>query len=682
MFKRFCSILYGLFLISCRTPVESIVSYDSKNFPTLNFEINNNQAYTDNPLITVNILGELNDITSYRLFSDNQCSQAEWVPLVNQLNLSLEETEGNHFISLQVRSKLNFESPCITKSIYLDQSPPLFAGLPLSVTQAYFKLIDRSPLINWGAAIDAGSGVAFYKMAIGSSPGAADIMGWTNIGLETSYQATGLTLNTGLTYHISLRAVDNLAFESVVQSSQWVVDATAPPSVSQLRHYSSTNLTVVPTVTWDHVTDTGSGLDYYEIALGSAPGETNIKAWQNIGDINSYTYTGLNMSQGGQFFPSVRAVDRAGNRSALTTSAGWRAISKWVRRVRDVVSAPFFEKTLLLEDGSQLTVGALSGRLVTKVTSQNSYDLQFEANFVESAFVGSYSSSILIQETGHLVIGGHFNSFNGVTQNNIIRLNSNGTIDTSFNSGIGFNGSVSTIQKFRENELLIGGSFSSYQGFNSKGLMALNSNGSRSTNFNVGDGFMPTDVKEVLVTKSGLIYVGGGFTTYNSTPATRIVRLFADGSRDLSFQLQFNGIVQVLSLDSQGRIYVGGGFNYDGIANRRLVRLTSEGEIDTTFNLSLTFEGGGYQVLALAHQEDGRILVGGSFSTVQGLNYSKLVRLNENGSVDTTFNIDNGFQALDAVYGITILPNNKILVDGQINPPAGQILYPGNLIEW
>ncbi|PYT01803.1 MAG: hypothetical protein DMF63_02890 [Acidobacteria bacterium] len=66
---------------------------------------------------------------------------------------------------------------------------------------------------------------------------------------------------------------------------------------------------------------------------------------------------------------------------------------------------------------------------------------------------------------------------------------------------------------------------------------------------------------------------------------------------------------------------------------------------------------------------DGKILVGGDFTEVQGYAASGLARLNADGSVDTSFNAPDFFSSLgigNAVYAIAIQPDGKILVGGQI----------------
>ena len=73
-------------------------------------------------------------------------------------------------------------------------------------------------------------------------------------------------------------------------------------------------------------------------------------------------------------------------------------------------------------------------------------------------------SAIATQTDGKILVGGSFTSYKGVTENRIIRLNSDGTKDNSFNTGTGFDATVYTIEIQADGKILVGGNFSSYNG--------------------------------------------------------------------------------------------------------------------------------------------------------------------------------------------------------------------------
>ena len=78
-----------------------------------------------------------------------------------------------------------------------------------------------------------------------------------------------------------------------------------------------------------------------------------------------------------------------------------------------------------------------------------------------------------------------------------------------------------------------------------------------------------------------------------------------------------------------------------------------------TFDIGTGFDN---TVRVIDIQPDGKILVGGDFTKYNGTSRNRIVRLNSNGSIDTSFNIGTGFN--DDVWTIDIQPDGKILVGG------------------
>src|SRR5262249_15217166 len=123
------------------------------------------------------------------------------------------------------------------------------------------------------------------------------------------------------------------------------------------------------------------------------------------------------------------------------------------------------------------------------------------------------------------------------------------------------------------------------------------------------------------------------------------------GSPDNTFDIGagFNGDVHALALQSDGSILVGGDFSAaEGVARNRIARLNSDGELDIKFSSGTGGANG--SVRALTVQSDGGILVGGMFTTFNGVNQSYLARLNYNGALDSSFNLGTGPDA--PVYAV------------------------------
>jgi beta-propeller uncharacterized protein DUF5122 len=146
---------------------------------------------------------------------------------------------------------------------------------------------------------------------------------------------------------------------------------------------------------------------------------------------------------------------------------------------------------------------------------------------------------------------------------------------------------------------------------------------------------------------SGDVYVGGDFTTYSGAQAIRIVRLNANGTIDPAFAtgFGFNGSVQniVPAGTLSGNVYVGGDFTtYNGIQETRIVRLNANGSFDPAFATATGFNNTVYSIAPVG-DGSGDLYVGGAFSTYNGVVVNNLVRLNADGTVDPALVMGAGF---------------------------------------
>ncbi len=282
-------------------------------------------------------------------------------------------------------------------------------------------------------------------------------------------------------------------------------------------------------------------------------------------------------------------------------------------------------------------------------------------------------NAIVVQPDGKIIVGGNFTSYNGKTENRIIRLNSNGTKDDTFVTGKAFSGLNSFVHCMAlqsDGKILVGGNFAGYNGTNAYRIIRLNSNGSVDTIFNniTGGGFNKnSNVYSIALQSDGKILVGGDFTTYQgSIAANRIIRLNADGSKDTNFDtgastfLGFDNTVRSIVVQNDGKILVGGDFTkYRGSNANYITRLNTNGLIDETFN---TLAGFNNTVRSIALQSDGKILVGGLFTTYKGVTENRIIRLNNDGSKDADFVTNAGFNY--GVHTMSVQNNGKILVGG------------------
>ncbi|WP_051220613.1 T9SS type A sorting domain-containing protein [Flavobacterium filum] len=277
--------------------------------------------------------------------------------------------------------------------------------------------------------------------------------------------------------------------------------------------------------------------------------------------------------------------------------------------------------------------------------------------------------SIETQNDGKILVGGYFTSFNGSTENSIIRLNADGTKDTSFNPGAGFNNTVNTITIQTDGKILVGGYFTSFNGETENRIIRLNADGSKDTSFNSGTGFNNT-VNTITTQPDGTILVGGSFTSFKGATENRIIRLNANGNKDTSFNvgIGFNSVVMSISIKSDGKILVGGNFtSFNGAIINRIINLNTNGAKNASFNTEIGFKGG---VFTIATQTDGKILVGGGFTAYKEKTENKIIRLNTDGTKDNSFNTGTGFGPINT--------NNDILsVSEIVTQPEGKILVGG-----
>ncbi len=333
----------------------------------------------------------------------------------------------------------------------------------------------------------------------------------------------------------------------------------------------------------------------------------------------------------------------------------------------------YVTSTVTQTDGKILVVGAFenyNGTLAKSIIRLNP-DGSIDTSFITgTGFVGT-AATIAIQSDGKILVGGEYSSYNGTSVIRIIRLNSDGSIDTSFVTGTGFNGMVEEITVQSDGKILVGGAFQGLiQGTSANRIIRLNSDGSVDASFVTGTGF-DGEVYEIIVQSDGKIVVGGGFVNYNGTNAEKIIRLNSDGSRDTSFVIGtgFNGDIYSIGIQTDGKIVIGGGFGiYNGTSANNIIRLNSDGSIDTSFVIGSGMVG---QVTSVAIQTDGKLLVGGQFDSYNGTSANKIIQLNSDGSVDTSFVSGTGFSGGKDVGGIIIQSNGSIIIIGSFTTYNG-----------
>ncbi len=272
-----------------------------------------------------------------------------------------------------------------------------------------------------------------------------------------------------------------------------------------------------------------------------------------------------------------------------------------------------------------------------------------------------------VQPDGRLLIVGDFASVNGVARGGLARLLPDGALDDSFLQGwAGANRGAYTLALQSDGKVVIGGDLDTFNGIARKGIARVNADGALDESFAPILGGKARAVYSLALQSDGKILIGGSFTSINGLARTNLARLNPDGSSDSSFVGSVSGGssdgVEVLVLQPDGRIVIGGFFSVvNGVSRNRIARLHSDGSLDTSFLNGLS--GGDQVVWAIAVQSDGKVVVGGGFESFNGVARKYLARLNVNGSLDPTF-LAGLAGPSGGVDCLALQSDGKILVSG------------------
>lgn len=340
---------------------------------------------------------------------------------------------------------------------------------------------------------------------------------------------------------------------------------------------------------------------------------------------------------------------------------------------------------LALQPNNQLLVGGnftiadgVPRQSLARLNSDGSLDAGFLLPSASSG-AGGLIYALAIQTDGRIIAGGSFSNFNSVVENGIVRLNYDGSLDTTFNPGSGADNPVFALaQSPVDGKILVGGAFATLDGTTFNGIGRLNVDGTPDTSFNagglgIGSPESSLAVYAVAVQSDGKIIIGGDFTTYNGVPASHLARLNTDGSLDATFNAGTgaSGPVRAIAIQPGGNILIAGQFtSYNGIALNHVARLNTDGSVDGGFTPGT---GANDTVSSLALQADGRIVLGGQFTLCDGVTRNRVTRLNDDGTIDSTINFGGG--ANDVVNAVVIeedtvpgystnVPDEKIIMGG------------------
>ena len=330
------------------------------------------------------------------------------------------------------------------------------------------------------------------------------------------------------------------------------------------------------------------------------------------------------------------------------------------------------------------TIGGTARNRLARLNADGGIDPAFNPNV---GGFGLYATAV--QGDGRIIIGGVFNGVGGVPRRYLARLNADGTLDTAFNPDA--NDAPNSIAVQADGKVIVAGGFTSVSGTTRNRLARFNADGSLEASFNPNVDY---SVYGAALQPDGKIVITGLFATVNGSARDSVARLNADGTLDTGFNPNVRSWARVAAVQPDGKIVIGGDFSFVGNLPRRYcVRLNPDGTLDSGFNPNVNFV-----VWSIALQTDGKILIAGWFDTVGGARHNCIARLNPDGTPDAGFDPQAGGLVAD-VYNVTVQADGRIIIGGRfttvdgltrshvarlINDPATQNLtVPGTgRVEW
>ena len=467
------------------------------------------------------------------------------------------------------------------------------------------------------------------------------------------------------TYSVTYNGNGSTGGSAPVDSTKYAAGAT----VTVLANTGSLAKTGFVFGGWNAAAD-GSGTSYLPAAT-FIMGKANVTLYAKWTSATTPSYTvtyngngntGGSVPVDGNLYQAGQLVTVLGNSGSLVRSGyvfdGWNALA-------DGTGSGYVA-------GQTFSMGGANAALFAKWAASAGLDASFNPG---TGTTGPYTYNgkiwaLAVQNDGKILIGGYFDTYNGTTINHIARLNADGTLDTSFNSGgSGADGYVYSMALQSDGKILIGGQFTGYNGTSVSAVIRLTSSGELDTSFQyLKDSTHGTDasgtVCAIAVQSDGKVLIGGSFSSYDGTEVHNLARLKSDGTLDTSFSNGLgtgtDGCVWTLAVQSDGKILIGGDFgNYNSTSMNRLARVNADGTLDSAFSPGIVPTSGVYSV---GLQSDGKILLGGGFTQIGATVINRIARLNTDGTIDSAFTPGGG--ADGTVWSLLLQSDGKILIAG------------------
>ena len=190
-------------------------------------------------------------------------------------------------------------------------------------------------------------------------------------------------------------------------------------------------------------------------------------------------------------------------------------------------------------------------------------DGSVDTNFSASVTAGEPTiHSVAVQPDGKVLAGGMFTGMNGAPRFRLARLNADGTLDTNFVATVTGSESFITVSDLAlqsNSQIVISGSFDAVNGSPRTNIARLNSNGTLDSTFVAG---IDTPPNALALQLDGRVLIGGAFSSVNGQARDHIACLSTNGSLDTNFLAITDGNVDTFAIQPDGKVLIGGGFKY------------------------------------------------------------------------------------------------------------------------
>lgn len=403
--------------------------------------------------------------------------------------------------------------------------------------------------------------------------------------------------------------------------------------------------------------DSTVSMESGDVVVSEGSGGVSVR----LARIGSQTVTGLRLS--GHDGTAVSGEHYRLSSLSVRFREGEVAKDVPVQIIDDPIENPDRDFTLQADEVEGGTIGGSAAAKVTIV--DNDFDEFPGLGF--SFWTNAYArglQSLARDSRGRLIAGGGFSGVNGSPANNVARLLPSGEVDPSFQPGAGANDAIYSVAVDSSDRILIAGSFTAFNGVPAGRIARLLPDGTLDPSFDVGTGF-DGFVERVEIEPDGRILAGGLFAHFNGQTRLAVALLNDSDVLDETFvpdsgiSLYSNYFCHGAFLSPDGIIVVGEAQTY---GTNGVFRLSLSGQRDPGFSVSIgppMFTG---FVTGVAVQPDGKLLIVGSFSEIDGVTRNNLARINSDGSLDGTF--DPGSGADGWIYRVYGQPDGKFILVG------------------